>query len=236
MPEIVKKFIPYLLLGTLVAFSSAALSMVCRPLFIFILKRIANGSNNPEHRLPLAYHTGAGFDEVKPLLDKLSNPLSWTDWFLALAFANARFDEARQYSDYQLQWFDAWLQKNRKMLREGLRLYKEWDDRRFSTDNPLSADKESKLIMKISELDGHRAREWVDAHLIHTLLQWSAQKKDAPAERALRKMNMKRRPHIYENLPFLDELAGKMGMLEADFEGLRKKQEAELERIVYGKP
>ncbi len=154
-------------------FFSAALSTVCRPLFIFILKRIANGSDNPEHRLPLAYHTGAPFDEVKPLLDKLPDPRSWADWFLALAFANARFDEARQYSDYNIQWFDAWLQKNRKMLREGLRLYKEWDDRRFSSDNPLSNDEESKLSWKVSELGGRKAQDWVEAQLVHTLLYWS---------------------------------------------------------------
>lgn len=180
----------------------------------------------------LGSYTGAAFDEVKPLLDKLPSPFPWADWFLALAFANARFDEARQYSDYKIQWFDAWLQKNRKMLREGLRLYKEWDDRRFSTDNPLSDDEESKLIGKIGELGGYKAQRWVEAHLIHTLLQWSAQKKDAPAERALRKLKLKRQPHTYQSLPFLDELAGKMGMLEADFEGLRKKREEELERIV----
>jgi len=49
-----------------------------------------------------------------------------------------------------------------------------------------------------------------------------------------RTINMKRRPHIDKNLLSLDDLAGKMETLEADFEGFRKKRKAELEQTVYG--
>ena len=227
-----------LFIGMCTTFAMTACAAVCRPLLIAVLKRRAKRKDSSLSRLMLAYYTGAAFDEVQPLLDAPGNRRStrfiYTNSFIALALANQRFDEARLYADDNVQWLDAWLQQNRGKLRRGLALYQKWDDWRFSTDNSLSDNESWELSGQVSQTGGYRAQEWINAHLIQRLLHWSAQKNDAPAQRALRKLKLKTRPNDLQDIPPFEELAAKMGMLEADFRRLRKEQEEKLERIVYG--
>lgn len=212
-------------------FSFQLVGTLCRPLLIWMLKRIIRASeaksqtpepNKIAHtRLMLFYNQKSAWKDVLPVLDtltRMNDKTFYANSFLCLYFANRRLDEAQETTNYWYRVSDEWVRTHHVEAAQALKLLRKLNSwSLYPQENDTVYGEEAMQVMQeITHLKGNTVKEWRNARVATELLARMATESD-DTDIISDYLRLKRSPVTLQQILFDYETADIMGMSEEEF-------------------